>query len=391
MQKLENLGLVAGQVAHELNNTLAIVLGHAELTIDAGGLDGSVAMRLREIREAVVHAAALCRGMLAYAGRAEPVRIGVDLAEVVGQVQQLLRTMVPRSSCMEYQVEPDLPLLMGDPGHLRQILMNLVFNAVEALDGKPGQIRLEVESAPALGCAPEAASSLCIRVSDTGCGMDAEKLRHLFEPFSSTKVPGRGLGLTAVRALVESMNGTIRVTSVPGQGTTFVLSFPIFRPEAVFPESAQEDFQDAQPEWIGSGTVLLADDEPELLLVGSAILAHAGLRVLTAADGREAVECFRQNAGEINLVFLDAAMPQMDGCQAFELIREIDPDARVIMISGLSEFDLKDRWQGSRPTDVLLKPVSPRQLRHAAMRHLAFREPALAGGMDLDETGKGSQ
>ena len=220
--------------------------------------------------------------------------------------------------------------------------------------------------------------------------MDAERLRHLFEPFSSTKAPGRGLELMAVRALVESMNGTIRATSVPGQGTTFVLSFPVFHPETVFPESAREGFHDAPPEWIGAGTILLADDEPELLQVGSAILAHAGLRVLTATDGQEAVECFRRNAGEISLVFLDAAMPRMDGCQAFELIREIDPDARVIMISGLSEFDLKDRWQGGRPTDVLLKPVTPRQLRHAAMRHLAFREPALAGGMDLDGTEKGS-
>lgn len=383
LQKLENLGLVAGQVAHELNNALAIILGHAELTIDAGkDSDGSVAMRFSDIRDAVVHAAALCRGMLAYAGRAEPARMGVDLTELVAQMQRLLQTIAPPPSRIEFQVAPDLPLLMGDPGHLRQILLNLIFNAVEALAGQPGQVRMEVESAPALGCTDTAASSICIRVSDTGCGMDPESLKNLFVPFYSTKAPGRGLGLTAVRALVETMNGTIRAASVPGQGTTFILSFPVHHPEAVSSEPAQAVFPDAKPGWIGTGTVLLVDDEPELLTVGNAILTQAGLCVLTAADGHEAVECFRQNAGAIDLVFLDAAMPGIDGCQALERIREIDPGARVIIISGLSEFDLKGRWPGARPNDILLKPVSPRQLRHTAMRHLANREPALAGGMD---------
>ena len=370
LQKLESLGLVVGEVAHDLNNILAIILGHAELAIDEAAQAGSSVPRLGDIREAVVHAAALCRAMLAYAGRAEPIRIRVNLPELVAQLQQLLRVTVPRQSRLECLLAPQLPHLMGDPGHFRQILMNLILNAVEALGNKPGQIRLEVEPAPPMDPSVSDIPSVCVRVTDTGCGMTAEVLQNLFQPFYSTKAKGRGLGLTAVRTLVESMGGTIEAASVLGQGTTFTLFFPVLEPVEESAAMALTDYMDEDPDWSSSDTVLLVDDEPELRQMGSVMLARAGLHVLTAADGVEAVECFRQNAGQIDLVFLDAVMPRMGGCEALAAIRQIDPHARVVMISGHTEFDLAKCWSESPPNDVLLKPVSARQLRRAAMRHL---------------------
>ena len=373
LQKLESLGLVVGEVAHDLNNILAIILGHAELAIDEASQTGTAVPRLGDIREAVVHAAALCRAMLAYAGRAEPIRMPVNLPELVAQLQQLLRVTVPRQSRLECVLAPRLPHLTGDPGHVRQILMNLILNAVEALGDKPGLIRLEIEPAPPLDPAVPDVPSIRIRVTDTGCGMEAEVLQKLFLPFYSTKAKGRGLGLTAVRTLVESMGGSIEAASVPGQGTTFTLLFPVLETVDNSSAAAPGDYLDEDPNWTSSETVLLVDDEPELRQMGSVMLARAGLRVLTASDGEEAVECFRQNAGKIDLVFLDAVMPRMGGCEALAAIRQIDPGARVVMISGHTEFDLAKRWSGSPPDDVLLKPVSARQLRRAAMRHLAGR------------------
>lgn len=373
LQKLESLGLVVGEVAHDLNNILAIILGHAELAIDEASQAGSSVPRLGDIREAVVHAAALCRAMLAYAGRAEPIRTRVNLPELVAQLQQLLRVTVPRQSRLECVVAPRLPHLMGDPGHVRQILMNLILNAVEALGDKPGLIRLEIEPAPPMDPTVPDVPSIRIRVTDTGCGMEAEVLQKLFQPFYSTKAKGRGLGLTAVRTLVESMGGTIEAASVPGQGTTFTLYFPVLESVGEASAASLGDYLDEDPDWTSSETVLLVDDEPELRQMGSVMLARAGLRVLTASDGEEAVECFRKNAGQIDLVFLDAVMPRMGGCEALAAIRQIDPRARVVMISGHTEFDLAKRWSGSPPDDVLLKPVSARQLRRAAMKHLAVR------------------
>lgn len=378
LQKLESLGLVVGEVAHDLNNILAIILGHAELAIDEASQAGTTVPRLGDIREAVVHAAALCRAMLAYAGRAEPIRTPVNLPELVAQLQQLLRVTVPRQSRLECVVAPRLPHLMGDPGHVRQILMNLILNAVEALGDKPGLIRLEIEPAPPMDPAIPDVLSIRIRVTDTGCGMEAEVLQKLFQPFYSTKAKGRGLGLTAVRTLVESMGGTIEAASVLGKGTTFTLLFPVLETLAESTSAALGDYLDEDPDWNSSETVLLVDDEPELRQMGSVMLARAGLRVLTASDGEEAVECFRQNAGKIDLVFLDAVMPRMGGCEALAAIRQIDPRAKVVMISGHTEFDLAKRWSGSPPDDVLLKPVSARQLRRAAMRHLAARPDSKA-------------
>ena len=373
LQKLESLGLVVGEVAHDLNNMLAIILGHAELAIDEASQTGYSVPRLGDIREAVVHAGALCRAMLAYAGRAEPIRTRVNLPELVAQLQQLLRVTVPRQSRLECLLAPHLPHLMGDPGHFRQILMNLILNAVDALGSKPGQIRLEIEPASPMDPSIPDLPAVRVRVTDTGCGMNAEVLKNLFQPFYSTKAKGRGLGLTAVRTLVESMGGTIEATSVLGQGTTFTLLFPVLEPVAESAAMALDDYMDEDPDWTSSDTVLLVDDEPELRQMGSVMLARAGLHVLTAADGLEAVECFRQNAGKIDLVFLDAVMPRMGGCEALAAIRQIDPRARVVMISGHTEFDLAKRWSESPPNDVMLKPVSARQLRRAAMRHLRTR------------------
>ena len=373
LQKLESLGLMVGQVAHDLNNMLSIILGHAELAIEEAAEAGSPSRRLNDILEATHNATSLCHGLLSFAGRSDPVRAEVDLAKLVAQFQQLLRVTVPRQSRLECVVSPELPHLSGNPSHFRQILMNLILNAVEALGGKPGRIRLEVDRVAGKDLSVPRAQAIRIRVSDTGIGMDEEVAGNLFKPFFSTKAKGRGLGLTAVRTLVEAMDGTVTARSILGEGTTFTVLFPVELDAQVEPSLDMVDPAEPGGDAQGTGTVLLADDEPELRMLGSAMLAGAGLHVLTATDGYEAVECFRNNAGAIDLVFLDAAMPRMDGCEALAQIRQIDPSAMVIMISGHTQLDLARQWNGYKPDDILLKPVSAKQLRRAALRCLAQR------------------
>ncbi len=371
---------MVGEFAHDLNNMLAIILGHTELAIEEAGQNGASARRLGDIREAVNNAASLCRGMLAYAGRTKAESGPVDLARLVTQWHHLLRITVPRNSRLECHIDPGLPLMQGDPSQLRQILMNLVLNAVEALGSQAGCIRLHVGMAAAAVAGVSGTTAVAIRVVDNGCGMDARALDNLFLPFYSTKASGRGLGLTAVLTLVEAMEGVVRVESEPGQGTTFTVYFPsLLNADSVAPGSEiQPPEMDVPGDGALSGTVLFADDEPELRMLGSAMLTRAGLKVFTVNDGLEAVECFRQNAPSIDLVILDAVMPRMDGCRALAGIKEIDPGVRVIMITGQSETDLGRQWNGARPDHILLKPVSARELRRVALHHLALGK---AGGV----------
>ena len=374
------MGLMVGQVAHDLNNVLSILMGNAELAIDEASASGLPDHRLRDILDAVHSATSLCHGLLAYAGRADAVRSEVDLAQLVAQMRQLLQVTVPRNTRLECLVAPDLPHLAGDPNHFRQIVLNLVLNAVDALGGEPGSIRIEIDRGQSEDLTRPGSQWLRMRISDTGCGMTPEIRAKLFQPFFSTKgKKGRGLGLTAVRTLVEGMDGTVEVESAPGKGTLFTLRFPVdLDVQTGVVAAAGEEGAGDEAEWAGSGTILLADDEPELRMLGTAMLAREGIRVLTAMDGREAVDLYRNHPGGIDLVFLDAAMPRMDGCEAFAEIRRIDPAAKVIMISGHTQVDLASQLNGQRPDDVLLKPVSAKQLRRVAMRHLA-REPGAKG------------
>ncbi|NLG34829.1 MAG: response regulator [Lentisphaerae bacterium] len=367
LQKQYSLGRMSREVVHDLNNLFSIMLGHAELAMDEASRSGASTRRLRGIREAVEQAAGLCREMLAYAGQAPAVRVPVDVAALVAQMQPLLRGVVPQNGRMECRMAPDLPRVSGDPRRIRHALVNLVQNAVEAGGDDVLQIRLEAEAVPA------EAPMVCLRVSDNGPGMDPETLKHLFLPFDSLKGPGRGMGLAVVRFLVESMGGELEVDSAPGRGTRAELRLPAVR-GAGTEASGEPDAEADESGWTGSGTVLLADDEPELRSMGSSMLGRAGLRVITATDGQDAVECFQRHEGKIDLVFLDVVMPRMDGCEALTRIRQLSPSTKIVMISGHTERDLARRWNGASPDGVLLKPVSARALRRAAIRQLSRRE-----------------
>jgi two-component system, cell cycle sensor histidine kinase and response regulator CckA len=368
-QKLESLGVLAGGIAHDFNNILMAVLGHAELALEELSPMSAARGSVGEIVTAARRAGDLCRQMLAYSGRASFAVERVNLPELVQEMLHLLKTSISKKALLNVQIEQGLPAIKADPSQIRQIVMNLVLNASEAIGDRSGVIAL---SAGAARCdrewlrAAEPGGSLQeglyvqLEVSDTGCGMAPDVRARIFEPFFTTKFSGRGLGLAALLGIVRAHHGAIRVHSEVGKGSRFTLVFPAL--EDVDDASAGPP-EAAQPVWRGSGTVLFADDEESLRALGSRMLERLGYRVITACDGREAVEIYRARQAEIDLVILDLTMPHLDGGQAFGKLRAIDPNVRVVLASGYSPEDVASRIGGDALVGVLQKPYTLSRMR----------------------------
>ncbi len=360
-QKMESLGVLAGGVAHDFNNLLTGILGNAELAL----MDLSPVSPAREsvegIQTAAMRAAELSRQMLAYSGKGRFVVEPIDLSEVVKEMTHLLRTSVPRKTVLQLDLAERLPTVSADATQIRQVVMNLITNAAEAIGEKSGVISVQTGT---LECdRPYLKSTypiedmsegvyVYLEVADTGCGMDGETQQRMFDPFFTSKFTGRGLGLAAVLGIVRGHNGGLKVYSEPGQGTTFKILLPAEDEPA---RATATESADAEP-WRGSGTILLVDDESTVRAIGKRMLERAGFAVLVAVDGRQAVEMFRRHAGEIACVLLDLTMPEMDGEETFRTLRQIRRDVPVILTSGYNEQDVIGRFAGKGLAGFIHKP-----------------------------------
>ncbi len=371
-QKLESLGVLAGGIAHDFNNILMVVLGNAELALKTIPDHSPARLHLEEITRAVSQAADLCRQMLAYTGKSSFTRRPVDLKTLVEEIVHLLKASISKKAVLNLQLEENLPPIEADPSQIRQVVMNLLINASEALDGRSGYVTVSIGASDCgeeelkpeeFGEALQPGIYVFLQVTDTGIGMDRETRRRIFEPFFSTKFTGRGLGLPAVLGIVRGHNGAIRIETEPGKGTTFRVFFPALKPGDSSPPAAGAASASGGLDWRGEGTVLLAEDEETLRSLGGDILRRLGLKVLTASDGREAVDLFREHRKEIDLVILDLTMPRLDGGEALAEIRRIDPAARVVIASGYSEGALGARFAGNGLSGILQKPYTLARLR----------------------------
>jgi PAS domain S-box-containing protein len=360
-QKLESLGVLAGGVAHDFNNLLMGVLGHAELALLSMPPGAPGRQSLEHIRTAALRAADLCRQMLAYSGKGRFIVQPIDLARMVEEMTHLLEVPISKKATLRYEFAPYLPAFEADPTQIRQVVMNLITNAAEAIEGDDGEIVVrtsvaEVDAArPDHDWLPEAllpGRYVSLEVSDNGCGMDAETKRKIFDPFFSTKFTGRGLGLAAVIGIVRGHHGGLQVRSEKGCGTTFRILFPCSTTQAT---SAPSEPAVANG-WSGAGTVLVADDDPEVRLVVSELLERLGFKFLLACDGVEAVEVFRREADRLRLVLLDLTMPRLDGNQALKQMAEIRSEIPVVVISGYSEQDTVLRISGRQLAGFIQKP-----------------------------------
>ena len=358
-QKLESLGVLAGGIAHDFNNILAAILGNADLAMLRLPPDQPARCFLGEISTASRRAADLCRQMLAYAGRGHFSVEPLDLSKIVREMGDMLRVSISKKATVVYDLSHDLPPINADAAQVRQVIMNLIVNASEALDERPGTIRISTGTGSYM---PGEASILVdelerpgdcvfVEVADTGVGMDEATKRRVFEPFFSTKFAGRGLGLAAVLGIVRAHKGAIELDSSPGHGSTFRIRFPAAPRE---PAQAEAESQAPAAKYRGSGTILVIDDDALVLRVTEQMLRSPGFEVLTAADGRSGIELFRKHlataspSNPIACVVLDWMMPVMDGEQTLRELRRLSPSTPVLVTTGGSQHgsagspDLRD-------------------------------------------------
>jgi signal transduction histidine kinase/CheY-like chemotaxis protein len=381
-ERLEALGRVSGGVAHDFNNLLGVILGNTRLCQSELPADTPAAPRLARIRAAAEHAAKLTDQMLLYAGKGSHDRKVVDVSRLVDDMEELLHASVSDGCSLEFELAPRM-WVEADDTQLRQVVMNLVSNANEALADGRGRVRVtsfrrqltaaELDDAHAPpGAAPGA--YVCLEVTDTGRGMDAETRARIFEPFFTTKFSGRGLGLATVLGIARGHGGIVTLDTTPGRGTAVRVLVPAAR-NAVAPcaESGVSPHRHALPD---RGCVLVVDDDEAVLEVARAFLERAGFRVLTACGGREGVRLFAACAGDIDAVLLDVAMPDVDGEQVFREIRRIRPGIPVALASGYGHELASERFAAPGVAAFVSKPYEPEGLVDALGAAIAGSEPA---------------
>lgn len=365
-QKLESLGVLAGGIAHDFNNLLVGMLGNAGLALLELPEKSPARPAVEQIETAARRAAELTHQLLAYSGKGRFVVGPVDLSKLVSEMLDLLEVSISKKVELQCSFDEALPMIRADASQLRQVIMNLITNASDALGEKPGVVTLRtgslvvdrrfLEDTWASEAVPEG-RYVFLEVTDTGQGMDASIKERMFDPFFTTKSTGRGLGLASILGIVRGHKGLIRVDSEPGVGTAIKVLMPV---------SGKAPASETAPpsellSWEGGGTVLVADDEEIVRRMIAATLERSGFGVIQAVDGCECLELFKERPEEIDLVILDLTMPHLSGEETFRELRRIRPDIPVLLASGYNEQEtnhLADKELAS----FLQKPFGPHDL-----------------------------
>jgi two-component system cell cycle sensor histidine kinase/response regulator CckA len=386
-QKLESLGVLAGGIAHDFNNLLVGVLANAELALSAArkaDAGATLCERLSDVQTAATHAAELTSQMLAYSGRGHFVVRPISLTEVLREMSQLLGASISKRARVRYELAAGLPAVLADVAQMRQVIMNLIINASQALEDRSAAIYVRTGSAELDGelrdlCGPAALPAgryVFLEVEDEGSGMSEETRARLFEPFFTTKFTGRGLGLSAVQGIVRGHGGGIVLRSALGRGTTIRVLLPCSAEPAT---NRACPAKKAASEWKTSGLVLLVDDDARVRTVTELLLRDIGFDVLASATGRDAIREFERHETDVRLVVLDVTMPDLAGDQVLGELRRRRPDVPVLLCSGYSADEMRARFSPEDLATFLQKPYAFEVFR-ARLRELCERgEPARRG------------
>ncbi|MBU1626861.1 response regulator, partial [bacterium] len=367
-QKLESMGVLAGGIAHDFNNLLMGILGNASIALMELSLESPVTRRIQQIETTALRASELTNQMLAYSGKGAFVIQPLNLSRLVEEMSHLLETVISKKAVLKFDFADYLPLIEGDATQIRQIVMNLITNASDAIGDKSGIITITTGSIEVdrnyffgtyLNENMEEGIYVFFEVSDTGSGMNEETKSKIFDPFFSTKFKGRGLGLAAVLGIVRGHKGAIKVYSESGRGTSFKVLFPCAKNQDI---NIEIEKMKKESEWSSEGTVLVVDDVETVRSVAKIILEKFGFKVLTARDGKEGVEVFEEFKDEIILVILDMTMPRLSGEEAFMEMRKIKSDVRVILSSGYKEKEATCHFAGKGLAGFIQKPYRPKDL-----------------------------
>ncbi|BCG47972.1 Putative PAS/PAC sensor protein [Citrifermentans bremense] len=367
-QKLESLGVLAGGIAHDFNNLLTAIVGNTDLALMRLAPESPVRDNLQRIEQAAGRAADLSKQMLAYSGKGRFVIETIDLNRLIREMTHMLEVSITKKAVLNFKLTDPLPTIEADATQLHQIIMNLIINASEAIDTESGVISIATGSMQcdrnylnSIWMHEQLAEGLYVwlEITDTGCGMDAETVGKMFDPFFTTKFTGRGLGMAAVLGIIRGHKGAITVKSEPGRGA----AFRVFLPAGGKPKDPANGGNRDEAGWRGKGTVLLVDDEQTVLDIGGEMLKELGFEVVTAMDGSEALELFKQDVERFSFIILDLTMPRLDGEQTYRQMRQLKPDVKVVMSSGYNEQEINQRLGGTGLAGFLQKPYNLSTLR----------------------------
>ncbi len=390
-QKLESLGVLAGGIAHDFNNLLTGILANAAFAQRDLPAEHPIQPLLGEVVQSSKLAAQLTGQLLDYAGRGQIQSRPIDLSAEVRGIRALLLTAVRGRARLELDLQDDLPAIHADGPQIQQVLMNLAINAAESSERevevriRTRRVELKEDALPFLvpGSQLGAGHHVALEVEDDGCGLDEATQQRIFDPFFTTKTSGRGLGLASTLGIVHQHGGGIHVRSKLGSGTRFRLLFPVLALEQYADSSVELRPENPRE----AGLVLVVDDDVHVLRVVQRMLESYDYSVIVAASGEEGIEVYRQRHAEINLVLLDLIMSGMDGERTFAALREICPDARVLLASGHDAPGVTRRLAADGLAGVVRKPYTPNELAAAVARVIGTRssqDPSAKSGASFD-------
>ncbi len=365
-QRLESLGLMAGGIAHDFNNLLTVIQGHIELAKLEEHASESMHESLCCIDDAAHAAADLCQQMLDYSGKGVVHPEALNMQATVEDMQSLLRASMGAHVTLSFDMAQQPLWALADRAQIKQMLLNLTINASESIaPERAGEVHVAIrhralkahDQIDFYGADAKPGDYVVIRVRDNGCGMDADTLEHIFDPFYTTKFTGRGLGMSAILGILRSHNAAMEIDSTPGKGTAISVWLPAID-VATHPNLINRADMKRQL----SGRVLVVDDEPGVIHVASRMLTRLGMRVETASNGLEAVKLFSQDS-DFDWVMLDVMMPEMGGADCLQRLREIRPDIYVVMTSGYDADSALSPDSHCQPNDFLSKPFTLGRLR----------------------------
>ncbi len=379
-QKLESLGVLAGGIAHDFNNLLTGILGNSDILSYELPKNIKYQQRIFEIKRAAKLASELTNQMLAYSGKGSFIIEQLDLNDLIIDMNSLLEASISKKVNLSYTLFPELPGVKCDATQIRQIVMNLILNGSDAIENN-GTIDVTTS---VVQLTPDDIESLTInynlipgefvllKVNDSGCGIEKEKLKQIFDPFFTTKFTGRGLGLAAVSGIIRSHHAGLLVESKIRKGTCFKIYFPVSHDTY----STKTKVKRKRPSFVNKDlTVLIADDEKYIRDLTTKMLNISGYKVYLARNGKEAINIFTEKRDEISCILMDLTMPELDGREAFTIIRKIDPDIPVIITSGYCEFDILLKFSNEKISGFLQKPYNLEDILSAIEIAISSNDP----------------